>query len=180
MSEPGVVQLQPLPLEGVEKPTNDAELPCHSPPRKARGISESGPGMLLQEYEEHLSRLNMGQKSLRFIAEQVEVQFDTLPTLDKKPICPNRFIWNEETYHVSEKLGEWQDFSRRGRMARNMRPEHAAVAEKRGSWGVGRFYFRVRTLGEQVFDLYYDRAPKSVDDRKGAWFLYREMAESED
>jgi hypothetical protein len=58
-----------------------------------------------------------------------------------------------------------------------MRAEHGAVAESRGSWGVGRFYFRVRTLGGQVFDLYYDRAPKNVDERKGAWFLYREMGE---
>ena len=122
----------------------------------------------------------MEQKSLRFIAEQIEVQFDEPPSLEKKPGCPNRFVWNDETYEVTEEIGEWQDYGRRGRMARNMRAEHAAVAEKRGSWGVGRFYFRVRTLGGQVFDLYYDRAPKNVDERKGAWFLYREMVETEE
>jgi hypothetical protein len=27
----------------------------------------------------------------------------------------------------------------------------------------------------QIFDLYYDRAPKSVDHRKGAWYLYQEL-----
>lgn len=64
-------------------------------------------------------------------------------------------------------------------MAVNMRPEHAAVASRRGSWGVGRFYYRVRTDTGRVFDLYYDRAPKSADDRKGAWFLYREMSVTE-
>ncbi len=122
----------------------------------------------------------MEQKSLRFIAEQIEVQFDEPPSLEKKPGCPNRFVWNDETYEVTEEIGEWQDYGRRGRMARNMRAKHAAVAEKRGSWGVGRFYFRVRTLGGQVFDLYYDRAPKNVDERKGAWFLYREMVETEE
>jgi hypothetical protein len=122
----------------------------------------------------------MEHKSLRFIAELVEVQFDEPPSLEKKPGCPDRFVWNDETYQVTEEIGEWQDYSRRGRMARNMRAEHAAVAENRGSWGVGRFYFRVRTLGGRVFDLYYDRAPKNVDERKGAWFLYREMSETEE
>jgi len=27
----------------------------------------------------------------------------------------------------------------------------------------------------QVFDIYYDRAMKNVDKRKGQWFVYREM-----
>jgi hypothetical protein len=27
----------------------------------------------------------------------------------------------------------------------------------------------------QIFDLYYDRAMKSVDKRKGQWFIYREL-----
>ncbi len=60
-------------------------------------------------------------------------------------------------------------------MARNMRPERAAMASHRGSWGVGRDYYRVRTDCGRVFDLYYDRAPKNAGDRKGAWYLYREM-----
>jgi hypothetical protein len=119
----------------------------------------------------------MEQKSLRFIAERIEVQFDQPPAKEKSPGCPDRFIWNKKTYSVTEKIAEWQEYGRRGRMAHNMRPEHARVAENRGSWGVGRFYFRVRTRSGQVFDLYYDRAPKSVDDRKGAWFLYREMGD---
>ena len=28
----------------------------------------------------------------------------------------------------------------------------------------------------QLFDLYYDRAMKNVDDRKGSWFTYRELS----
>jgi hypothetical protein len=35
----------------------------------------------------------------------------------------------------------------------------------------------VVTDTEQVFDIYYDRAVKNVDDRKGQWFLYRELGE---
>ena len=57
-----------------------------------------------------------------------------------------------------------------------MRPANIAKAVRRGSWGVGRFYFRVRTESGRLFDLYYDRAPKDADDRKGTWFLFRELA----
>ena len=124
-----------------------------------------------------MSTRNPGHRlePLRFIGAGIEVQFDQPPALEKKPGCPERFTWQEQTYRVVERLDEWHDYSRRGRMARNMRPGHAATAAQRGSWGVGRDYFRVRTDAGRIFDLYYDRAPKSVGDRKGAWFLYREM-----
>ena len=117
-------------------------------------------------------------KPLRFIAEPIQAQFDQPPTLEKKPGCPDGFVWREETYRIVELLSEWHDYGRRGRMAVNMRPTHAAAAARRGSWGVGRDYYRVRTDSGQVFDLYYDRAPKGADHRKGAWFLYREMSAS--
>jgi hypothetical protein len=113
---------------------------------------------------------------LRFIEEPIEVIFDRPPLIEKKPPCPNGFTWRGVTYRIVEMLAEWHDYARRGRMARNMIPAHAETAARRGSWGVGQFYFRVRTENGQVFDLYYDRAPKNVDTRKGAWFLYREMA----
>jgi len=65
-------------------------------------------------------------------------------------------------------------------MARNMKPEHAAVASGRGSWGVGQDYYRVSAIHEgepaRFFDLYYDRAPKDVSRRKGGWFLDRELS----
>jgi hypothetical protein len=127
---------------------------------------------------------------IHFYDHPIEVIFDTPPAREKSPDCPNGFIWEEKTYRVIEMLSSWSDFTRRGKMARNMRPAHAAVASSRGSLNVGRFYFRVRvrpavelpdnTSGyseEQVFDIYYDRAMKNVDDRKGQWFLYREMEE---
>lgn len=116
-------------------------------------------------------------KPLRFIGESIEPLFDRPPPLEKKPGCPDGFVWREQTYRVLEKLAEWHDYGRRGRMAVNMRPEHAAVASRRGSWGVGRDYFRVRVEGGQVFELYYDRAPKDADRRKGGWFLTSELAD---
>ncbi|HQU35573.1 MAG TPA: DUF6504 family protein [Anaerolineales bacterium] len=129
---------------------------------------------------------------LHFLDQPIEPIFDTPPTLEKSPTCPNGFVWEGTTYRVIEMLSAWTDFKRRGRMARNMQPEHAAVASNRGSLNVGRFYFRVRVhivrpavrfakqivLGEpQIFDIYYDRAMKNVDDRKGQWVVYRELGE---
>jgi hypothetical protein len=113
---------------------------------------------------------------VHFIDEPVEVVFDTPPALEKKPDCPNGFIWQGENYRITEMLSEWFDFERRGRMAKNMRPAHTSRASVHGSWGVGRFFFRVRVESGQTFELYYDRAPQDADHRKGAWFLYLERS----
>lgn len=112
---------------------------------------------------------------VHFIGEEIEVRFDKAPMLEKKPGCPQGFNWRETDHQIVEMLSEWHDYSRKGRMARNMQPQHAEVAKGRGSWGVGRDYYRVQTDAGQVFDIYYDRAPKGVDKRKGAWFLFREL-----
>lgn len=112
---------------------------------------------------------------LRFIGEPIEVSFDRPPALEKKPGCPDGFTWRGAAFRIIEKLSEWHDYARRGRMARNMKPEHLVVAAHRGSWGVGRDYFQVRTEGGRIFELYYDRAPKDAGRRKGAWFLVQEL-----
>jgi Family of unknown function (DUF6504) len=115
---------------------------------------------------------------LHFLDQPIEPVFDTPPAREKTPDCPNGFIWEGKNYRVTEMLSAWSDFKRRGRMAQNMRPEHAAVAASRGSLNVGRFYFRVKVDSGQIFDIYYDRAMKNVDERKGQWFVYRELGES--
>ena len=114
---------------------------------------------------------------IHFLDHPIEPIFDTPPAREKSPGCPNGFHWQDRPYRVVEMLASWSDFTRRGKMARNMRPAHAALASTRGSLNVGRFYFRVRTDTNQIFDIYYDRAMKNVDDRKGQWFLYRELKE---
>ncbi len=111
---------------------------------------------------------------LRFVGESIEAQFDEPPELEKKPDCPDRFVWAGKTFDVVELITAWDDYDRKGRMAKNMQPEHAAVAASRGSWGVGRHYFRVRTDADRIFELYYDRSPRK--NRKGEWILYRELA----
>jgi hypothetical protein len=111
-------------------------------------------------------------KPVHFIAEPIEVAFDKPPFLEKKPVSPSSFTWRGETHRVVDLINEWVDYERHGRMRRNMQPQHAAVASQRGSWGVGVFYFRVRTEDGRFFDIYYDRSPKDASKRKGAWFVF--------
>lgn len=122
----------------------------------------------------------MPYKPIHFIGEAIEVQFLQPPALEKKPGPPDSFTWRGERYTVRELLGEWHDYRRKGRMARNMQDQHAAAAARRGSWGVGQDYFRVLTHTGRIFDLYYDRAPVDSDRRKGAWFLDKEVAAEDD
>lgn len=114
-------------------------------------------------------------QAIHFYDDPIQPLFDTPPAREKTPDCPNGFIWDDKTYRITEMLSAWSDFERRGKMAKNMRPAHAMVAASRGSLNVGRFYFRVRVDTGQVFDIYYDRAMKSLDDRKGQWLIYREL-----
>ena len=120
----------------------------------------------------------MAYQALRFISESIEVMFDKLPLTEKKPGPPDGFLWHGVEYRISDVLSQWQDFERRGAMAHNMRPSSIKKALRRGSYGVGRFYFRVRTESGQIFELYYDRVVKSVDERKGEWILFRELSSS--
>ncbi len=116
---------------------------------------------------------------MAFVSEPIEVQFDEQPDMEKKPGCPDRFVWQGEEHEIIKLLSEWHDYGRKGRMAYNMRPEHAATATQRGSWGVGRDYYRVLTQQGRRFEIYYDRAPRYSHQRKGGWFLYRELPSDE-
>jgi hypothetical protein len=113
--------------------------------------------------------------SIAFIDEKIEAQFDASPLLSKISGCPDGFIWRGQAYRVVELIQERHDYHRRGRMARNMMPQHSEVAEGRGSWGVGRDYYRVRVESGDIFEVYYDRAPKDAGHRQGEWFLYLQV-----
>ncbi len=117
----------------------------------------------------------MSYKPVRFISESIDAIFDKPPLVEKKPGPPDGFIWRGDEFRVSEIVNQWQDFERRGSMAHNMRPSSIKKALRRGSYGVGRFYFRIRTTNGRIFELYYDRIVKSVDERKGEWILFREV-----
>lgn len=119
------------------------------------------------------------EPTMRFIDEPIEAVFDSPPLFEKSPPCPAGFIWNDETFTIIELLAEWKDFRRRGRMSNNMIPAHLSRAQRTGSWGVGRFFFRVRTAGGRIFEIYFDRAPMDAGDRKGRWVLFGERFENE-
>ena len=89
----------------------------------------------------------MELRPTHFHDELVEPIFTHPPALEKSPPCPDGFTWQGVEYRVVELLEEWRDYARRGRMGKNMRPSHAGRAAVRGSWGVGRFHFRVRVDG---------------------------------
>ena len=114
-------------------------------------------------------------KLTHLFVEPIQAVFDSLPTYQKTPPCPNGFVWRGETYRIRQLLSEWVDYTRKGRMAKNMQPGHATLASRRGSWGVGRFSFEVETEGGRVFVIYYDRAPKDSSDRMGSWFIFGEL-----
>jgi len=114
---------------------------------------------------------------VQFVGEEISAQFDEAPMLSKKPGPPSSFHWGQESFRVTETISQWFDYDRKGRMAKNMKDQNLRQAKRKGSWGVGRYYFRVRTDLDRVFDLYYDRAPKDASDREGHWFLWREMEE---
>jgi hypothetical protein len=114
-------------------------------------------------------------EALRFIGDSIVVEFEQEPLLLKKPGAPGSFSWQGEQYEIVELLAEWFDYGRRGRIGMNMRPENLRKAERRGSWGVGRYYFRVEVNTGQIFDIYYDRAPEDADDRLGHWYIWREL-----
>ena len=113
----------------------------------------------------------------RFIDLPIIVFYKNEPFLEKKPKCPDAFILENIKFQITGQFMEWVDYTRRGRMARNMSEAHSVEAARKGSWGVGRYYFRVVTQEGRKFDIYYDRAPKGYANRKGQWFAFREITD---
>lgn len=94
-----------------------------------------------------------------FIGQEIRVGYRNDQIAQKSPACPDYFIWEEKSFAIAQLEQEWKDFSRKGSAGRNMRPAHLDRAQTRGSWGVGRFYFRVRTECGRVF-FYILTAPR--------------------
>ncbi len=115
------------------------------------------------------------KKSSTFIGESISVGYKKDPLLKKVPICPDHFNWRGKKFKVTALLSQWSDMARRGSKAKNMRPAHLTRAEKMGSWGVGRFFFRVAVENDRVFEIYYDRTPRKADAGEGQWILFQEL-----
>jgi hypothetical protein len=110
----------------------------------------------------------------RFLGERIEPVFEKTPLHPKKPGCPAGFLWRGSSFSISASLSEWHDYTRRGRMERNIRPSHIKNALRFGSIGSGRDFFRVRTTDTRVFVIYYDRTVKDVNHADGEWYVLEE------
>jgi hypothetical protein len=117
----------------------------------------------------------------RFIGAPITVAYDQPSALEKRPGVPNGFVWEGHTYRVVAVLREWHDYRQRGKSESFYVKERgsfrAKAMERRGTWGVGRDYYRVRADSGEVFDIYYDRAPHGAGKGKGSWFLFRQILE---
>lgn len=119
----------------------------------------------------------------RFIGAPIEATYDQAPPLEKRPGPPDGFAWEGRTYRVTALLREWHDYRLRGKgeafYVKERGSYRAKAVQRRGTWGVGRDYYRVRTDTGEVFDIYYDRAPQGPGRGKGAWFLLRQIVQEE-
>jgi hypothetical protein len=115
-------------------------------------------------------------KPVSFINEEIKVQHDNPPVYKRTPTPPDRFFWRGNMFEIREILLEWKDFDRRGKNAHNMRPSSLLKAASRGSRAVGRFYFRVMTHNDRIFQLYFDRSNWDADNQTGSWILHSEYA----
>jgi hypothetical protein len=119
--------------------------------------------------------------SAHFIGAQIQVIYDQPPALEKRPGAPNGFVWEARAYRMTAILKEWHDYKLHGKSeifyAKEQGSYRAKAADRQGTWGTGRDYYRVRTDTGEVFDIYYDRTPGGPGGRKGNWFLYQQVAE---
>jgi hypothetical protein len=105
-----------------------------------------------------------------FICEPIEVEFEVVSGLKKRPGPPIRFVWRERSYEVAEILAEWHRYV--SQPIPGKRPRYyIRSAQREGSWGVGRDFYRVRTECGGVYVIYYDRRPKGPEIDSG-WFMY--------
>jgi hypothetical protein len=114
-----------------------------------------------------------------FYSEPIEALFDRPPVLEKRPGCPDGFVWRGDRHRIVAVLREWHAYAPRGASRDRALREHgrywvAAAEQRRGSWGVGRDYYRVTTDRRETFDIYYDRRPQGPA-VKGGWFLWRSV-----
>jgi len=119
---------------------------------------------------------------MEFYVDEIEVRFDREPVVQKRPGLPAAFTWRGREYVIVGLIQEWHDYRKRGKSKTLYEKERGAhwvkSAQRRGSWGVGRDFYRVRTEGGEIFDIYYDRAPQGGE-KIGQWILARRLKPEE-
>lgn len=114
---------------------------------------------------------------MEFYSEPITVEFKNEPLLEKKPGFPDAFVWRGKTYSIVSVEREWHDYEIRGKTEEfySQRRGNAPEMKPRtkGSWGVGKDYYQVKTNTGEVFVIYYDRQPTKSE--KGQWILLKKV-----
>lgn len=114
---------------------------------------------------------------MEFHSEPITVEFSAEPLLEKRPGLPAAFAWRGKWYKITRLVKEWHDYRKRGNMEEFYRRKRGNAPDlkssSRGSWGVGRDYYRVVTDSGEIFDIYYDRKP--FKQKKGEWVLLKKV-----
>ena len=112
---------------------------------------------------------------VRYIGKEIIPGYTNGVLFVKDPACPDFFMQDQQIYVVKQVLSEWRDYQRKGNKTHNMRESHLQRAHLKGSWGTGRYYFRVETECGHTFEIYYDRTPSSRQNKFGHWVLFKEI-----
>jgi hypothetical protein len=112
-----------------------------------------------------------------FISAVIEALFHREPAIKKRAGPPDAFVWDGRRFEVVEVLSEWHDYDKRREIGETRRSQ-SQLYRQRGSWGLGRDWYRVQTGEGRLFDLYYERRPRSRT-VIGSWVLYCELDETD-
>ncbi|MGD2250965.1 MAG: DUF6504 family protein [Candidatus Methanofastidiosia archaeon] len=110
-----------------------------------------------------------------FYSEPITVKFEKEPLLEKKPGPPDVFVWRGKSYTIIRVEKEWHTYNKQGKIEKfySQKGNAPELTPPKGSWGVGRDYYRVKTDTGEVFVIYYDRQPKKS--KKGQWILLKKV-----
>ncbi len=109
-------------------------------------------------------------------SEPITVEFEKEPLLEKKTGPPDRVVWRGKLYTIISVENEWHNYDKCGKTEKfynQKRGNALKMKSRKGSWGVGKDYYKVKTDTGEVFVIYYDRQPKKV--KKGQWILLKKV-----
>ena len=95
----------------------------------------------------------------QFIGKQIQV------TTGGEVKAPTSFLLDGREYTISEIIEDWPDYG----FGRN------PASRKRWWQRHHRNYYRVRTTGGEVFEIYYDRGTSLKHPEHKKWFLTRQL-----
>lgn len=103
----------------------------------------------------------MNTNAQQFVSEPIipcEASVEAKAMARGEPGLPSSFTWREQTYAIVEVLGTWKESGpcRSGSSERYLR----------------KHWYKIKTDGNQVMTLYFERQARSSSQRKKRWWLY--------